>query len=304
MYFGFRFSWRLSLVEENAKLADCHSRCGLTWFANWLSLLDGEQVSILCISPPSWSTSIIQGTYLGINTVVKFIFPSIFVWTYMISTCSFWIPNAWMVSGHPDVWYMLEQWNDVICYVQLKSRHNFTGIPPPLHYLLGFNFYSQGWNRNKLIFILVLVTVGGPKSLLITLGRDVAHNFHNFCEPHFLPMKLGMVGFLQPIKSSGWSWSCTCFKAVWSSPDLVSCVYFSWRHFLLWLPCYNGSVQVSFWSQDLACRYHPTISLTRLKGLCWGQTGPGLLPGQDILLGCLLASSCSPPAEAASWEIE
>ena len=184
------------------------------------------------------------------------------------------------------------EWCGLLCSTQIQP-YSFTGILPS-HYLLGFSFYSLGWNGNKLIFLLVMVAVGEPKSLLIAFDRDVVHNYHNFYGPHFLPLKLGMVGFLQLVKSSGWSWSCTCFYQ-FGLPQ-------TWHPVFLFLGgtfFYDFPVTVVLFKchlQALACRYHPTVRLTWLKGLLWEQTGPGLLPGQDIFLGCSLASSCSPPA--------
>uniref|UniRef100_A0A2K5E2R0 Uncharacterized protein n=1 Tax=Aotus nancymaae TaxID=37293 RepID=A0A2K5E2R0_AOTNA len=66
-------------------------------------------------TPPGWPGSLKARRLPWDNSLVKFTFPSPLSGAPSCVTSGFWTPNASVAVGPAKVWYVLEQWEAVIC---------------------------------------------------------------------------------------------------------------------------------------------------------------------------------------------
>lgn len=68
-------------------------------------------------TPPGWPGSFTARHLPWDNSLVKFTFPLPLSGAPSCVICGFWTPNVSLAVGPPEVWYVLEQWEAVICCV-------------------------------------------------------------------------------------------------------------------------------------------------------------------------------------------
>uniref|UniRef100_A0A2R8ZSI7 Uncharacterized protein n=1 Tax=Pan paniscus TaxID=9597 RepID=A0A2R8ZSI7_PANPA len=116
-----------------------HTCCGPQAFlkCSFLDWTGDEQRAHLLASqcpsrtPPGWPGSFTARRLPWDNSLVKFTFPLPLSGAPSCVICGFWTPNVSLAVGPPEVWYVLEQWEAVICCVSSHPALESNGHSQP-----------------------------------------------------------------------------------------------------------------------------------------------------------------------------